>query len=122
MIYGTGLLAACLLLGRLAGQCLGQLIGIESDVGGVGIAMLLLVAATGWLRRIGRLPAATRDGITFWSGIYIPIVVAMAASLNVRAAVSGGLLAAIAGIGTVVSCLALVPALTRLAPHDAPGG
>jgi malonate transporter MadL subunit len=81
--------------------------------------MLLLVAATGWLRQSGRLPAATQDGIAFWSGIYIPIVVAMAASLDVRAAVSGGLLAAITGNATVAACLALVPALTRLVPHDA---
>ncbi|MGI9176860.1 MAG: malonate transporter subunit MadL [Pirellulales bacterium] len=121
MIYGTGLLAACLLLGRLAGRCLGQTLGIAGDVGGVGVAMLLLVAATGWLRRMGRLPAATQDGIGFWSGIYIPIVVAMAASLDVRAALSGGLLAAVAGIGVVLACLALVPLLTRFGPRDATG-
>lgn len=83
--------------------------------------MLLLVAVTGWLRRAEKLPKATQDGIAFWSGIYIPIVVAMAASLDVQSAVSGGLLAIVAGIGVVVLCLALVPLLTRLGSSEAAG-
>jgi hypothetical protein len=33
----------------LAGQLLGQLAGIDSDVGGEGIAMLLLIGSKAWL-------------------------------------------------------------------------
>ena len=44
VIYGTALLAACLLLGSLLGRSLGWLLGLDSDLGGVGIAMLLLIA------------------------------------------------------------------------------
>lgn len=95
MIYGTGLLAACLLLGRLAGRCLGSSLGVTGDVGGVGIAMLLLVAATGWLQRTGRMNAPLRDGIAYWNCIYIPVVVAF-----VVAAVVMGLAEAVSRYAT----------------------
>ncbi len=39
-IYGTALLAICLLLGVILGNWLGILIGVDANVGGVGIAML----------------------------------------------------------------------------------
>ena len=44
-IYGTALLSACLLIGLMLGTGLGHLIGVEANVGGVGIAMLLLILA-----------------------------------------------------------------------------
>ncbi|MDF1765139.1 MAG: malonate transporter subunit MadL, partial [Gammaproteobacteria bacterium] len=40
LVYGVALLSACLLLGMLAGQALGLALGIDANVGGVGIAML----------------------------------------------------------------------------------
>ncbi len=50
----------------------------------------------------------------FWSSIYIPIVVAMAAKQNVLAAVKGGPVALLAGaLAVIVSC-ALVPVISRI--------
>jgi malonate transporter MadL subunit len=114
VIYGTALLAFCMLVGLVAGQLLGMLLGVGKNVGGVGIAMLLLIVLSDWLRRRDRLPTPTQQGVLFWSSIYIPIVVAMAASQNVVKAASGGWLALVAGVTTVLACLALVPVLSRL--------
>ena len=87
-IYGVALLAACFLAGKLLGNVLGNLINIESDIGGVGFAMLLLMVSSMYLRKKGWMVEETKQGILFWSSIYIPIVVAMAATLNVNAAMS----------------------------------
>ena len=80
VIYGTALLAFCMLVGLMVGQLLGDLLGVGKNVGGVGIAMLLLIVMSDWLRRRDRLPVPTQQGVLFWSAIYIPIVVAMAAT------------------------------------------
>ncbi|MNJ58436.1 Malonate transporter MadL subunit [compost metagenome] len=50
----------------------------------------------------------------FWSAIYIPIVVAMAAQQNVYGALSGGPMAILAGVLAVVVAFALVPVLDRI--------
>jgi len=113
-IYGTALLSICLISGLLAGKLLGIMLGTGTDVGGVGIAMLLLIFISDRLRRSGRLSAPTTAGIQFWSCIYIPVVVAMAATLNVRAAVHGGPVAVLAGTLAVIVCFALVPLLSRV--------
>lgn len=113
-IYGTAILSICLLAGLAAGRLLGMLLGIKTDVGGVGIAMLLLILVTDRLRKNSRLSAPTAAGIQFWSMIYVPIVVAMAASLNVRGAIRGGPVAVLAGTLAVVACFALVPLISRV--------
>jgi len=115
VIYGVALLAACLLIGNLAGDLIGKAIGINTNVGGVGIAMLLLLFINEFKELKIPLTDATRSGITFWSAIYIPIVVAMAAQQNMISALSGGWLAIVAGGGAVVVGLAMVPLLTRMA-------
>lgn len=56
----------------------------------------------------------TEQGVEFWSAIYIPIVVAMAAKQNVMGALTGGPMAITAGIAAVVCGFALVPMLDRL--------
>ncbi len=127
VIYGTALLAFCMLVGLVIGQLLGIALGVGKNVGGVGIAMLLLIVLSDWLRRRDRLPVPTQQGVLFWSSIYIPIVVAMAASQNVIKAASGGWLALVAGVTTVLACLALVPVLSRIGsnaadPTDPPSG
>lgn len=116
VIYGVALLAFCLLAGVFAGDLIGQLLGIDKNVGGVGIAMLLLLLIASWREVKMPLVEPTKNGVLFWSAMYIPIVVAMAASQNVVAAVSGGWLALVAGAGAVMGSVVLVPALTRLAP------
>jgi malonate transporter MadL subunit len=108
VIYGTALLAICLLLGVAAGTLLGDLLGVNADIGGVGLAMILLIFATHRLRCAGRLPPLTESGITFWGAIYVPIVVAMTAGQNVMGALNGGMVALLAGTGTVVICFGLV--------------
>ena len=117
-IYGTALLSLCLLSGLALGKLLGVLLGIDSNIGGVGIAMLLLILSTDLLQRAGRLLPPTQQGILFWSFIYIPIVVAMAASQNVLAAIRGGPVAILAGAGSVAVCFAFVPLLSRLDRPD----
>ena len=113
-IYGVALLAGCFLLGKILGNMLGALININSDIGGVGFAMFLLMLSSIYLRKKGWLVQESEREIWFWSSIYIPIVVAMAATLNVKAAVSGGFIAILAGIGVTVVCLFLVPVIAKI--------
>ena len=128
VIYGVALLAICLLTGLFTGELLGQLIGVEANVGGVGIAMLMLILVGDWLNRRRPFLPKTREGVLFWSGIYIPIVVAMAARQNVVAAIDGGLAAFLAGAMAVVVGLLLVPVISRVGAEPAtdaggaPGG
>jgi len=117
-IYGTTLLSLCLLAGLTVGKLLGWLVGVDANVGGVGIAMLLLIFIGDRLQRSGRLQPPSERGIAFWSSIYIPIVVAMAASQNVLAAIKGGPAAIVAGTLVVFICFALVPLISRLGQSD----
>ena len=89
VIYGVALLAGCMLVGAFIGELIGKLIGIDANVGGVGISMLLLILVAAKGKASGRLRPISQTGITFWSAIYIPVVVAMAASQNVVAAGKG---------------------------------
>jgi malonate transporter MadL subunit len=113
-IYGTALLSICLLFGVLFGKLLGRLLGVDANVGGVGVAMLLLIFACDYLHRKGAMQVSTEQGIAFWGAIYIPIVVAMAASQNVLAALKGGPVAIIAGVLSVLACFAMVPLISRV--------
>lgn len=114
VIYGVALLAGCLLAGLFLGDLLGILIGVRANVGGVGLAMVLLILLSDRLRRSGRLNPLTEQGVLFWSAIYIPVVVAMAAKQNVIAAVEGGPAAILAGVGAVGLSFLLVPVLSRI--------
>jgi malonate transporter MadL subunit len=114
IIYGVALLSGCLILGLLSGELLGVLLGVQANVGGVGIAMLLLVLACSSRKLKTLVEGDSGKGIKFWSAMYIPIVVAMAARQNVAAAVDGGMLALIAGVIAVVASFALVPVLSRI--------
>lgn len=111
---GVALLAACTLLGILFGDLLGMLLGVKANVGGVGIAMLLLIAARMILGLRGSLDRGITLGVEFWGALYIPIVVAMAATQNVVAAVESGPLVVIAGVGAVTICFAAVALISRL--------
>ena len=102
-IFGTALLSLCVLAGLAAGRLAGAAFGLDSDLGGVGIAMILLIVCTDRLRNLGLLQPPTESGIVFWAQIYVPVVVAMAASQNVRGALQGGGMAALAGFASVVA-------------------
>lgn len=114
IIYGVAILAACQLAGLFVGDLLGFLVGVKSNVGGVGFAMLMLIFLSDWMRQRGHMPHMTEQGVLFWSAMYIPIVVAMAAGQNVVAALSGGWIAVAAGAGATALCMALVPVVARI--------
>jgi len=113
IIYGVALLSICLLVGITLGQMIGKVMGIEANVGGVGIAMLLLIVMANTSKRYIRIDPTTSQGIHFWNAMYIPIVVAMAAKQNVFAAIEGGPVALVAGTLAVVISFLLVPVISR---------
>lgn len=119
VIYGVALLSFCLLLGLFLGSLLGSAIGVQANVGGVGIAMLMLIILSNVSSNKFKLTLPTQSGINFWNAMYIPIVVAMAAKQNVVAAVSSGWLAVVAGLAAVFLSFAMVPVLSRMGnPKD----
>lgn len=113
-IYGVALLAGCFLLGKLMGNILGAIIQIDGDIGGVGFAMILLMVSSAIMRKKGWLVEESEKGILFWSSMYIPIIVAMAATQNVKAAISGGSVAIFAGVGVTLVCFMLVPLISKI--------
>lgn len=122
IIYGVALLSGCLLLGCLGGEVLGVVLGVQANVGGVGIAMLLLVLACRSRKFKMLVEGDSGRGIKFWSAMYIPIIVAMAARQNVVAAINGGMVALVAGVMAVLACFSLVPVLSKLGSKRAAVG
>ena len=114
VIYGVALLSFCMLVGVFFGDILGKLIGVQANVGGVGIAMLLLIFLSNLHDHGLKMSAPTETGINFWSTMYIPIVVAMAAKQNVIAALSSGWMAITAGIAAVAASFLLIPVMARI--------
>lgn len=114
VIYGVALLSFCMLVGVFVGDLLGEVMGVQANVGGVGIAILLLLVLTNLGSREAALSPITEKGIGFWSAMYIPIVVAMAARQNVFSALSGGWMAIVAGVAAVTASFAMIPLLARL--------
>jgi malonate transporter MadL subunit len=115
VIYGVMVLGLCMFIGTSIGLGLGMALGIPGDIGGVGFSMLLLVFSTPWLKSKGWLPKPSEDGIMFWNAMYIPVVIAMAATQNVASAMSGGAIAFIAGLLSVAVCFVLIRPLSALA-------
>jgi malonate transporter MadL subunit len=114
IIYGTALLAACHLLGIFLGDLLGAAIGVKTNVGGVGIAMLLLILSRFYMHKKGLLPEVTEAGVGYWAAMYIPVVVAMAAQQNVVAALRGGPVAVLAAFGALTACACCIAAINRM--------
>lgn len=114
MIYGVAILAACFLVGKIAGEWLGQWMGIDANVGGVGFSMILLIFSMQWLHRIHGRDEQLEGGIIFWSNLYIPVIVAMSAVQDAKGALSSGLIAVLAGVIPTAICLLLVPFVSRL--------
>ena len=113
-ISGVALLAICTLLGSFLGDELGIVLGVKANVGGVGIAMMLLIAARLWLSRLGLLSSGLGQGVGFWGALYIPIVIAMAAQQNVVSALKNGPIVLVAAIGTLVVCYGAVALISRI--------
>ena len=113
-IYGVALLAFCFLTGKLIGNYLGILIGLKSDVGGVGFAMLFLMLSYSYFKKKGLVKEMTAQGILFWSSMYLPIIIAMAATQNVKAAISQGPIAVVIGVVVTITGFLLVPLITKI--------
>lgn len=110
-IYGVALLAFCYLAGLWMGEGLASLMKVKSNVGGVGFGMILLILFQSWPLTKKWLVREVPSGISFWSRMYIPVVVAMSAIQNARMAFSSGYLAVLAGILPTALCFILIPFL-----------
>ncbi|MBR2848864.1 MAG: malonate transporter subunit MadL [Clostridia bacterium] len=115
MIYGVAILAACMFLGTTIGEIIGLLTGVNSDVGGVGFAMLLLLLVTNCKKITNLLPNGWEKGIQFWSAMFLPVIIALSASQNVYSALSGGVLALVAGLAVVAAAFLFLILLNTLA-------
>jgi len=113
IIYGTALLAACHLLGIFLGDLLGQALGVKTNVGGVGIAMLLLIFARLYMAKKDILPRLTELGVEYWGAMYIPVVVAMAAQQDVVAALRGGPVALLSAFVAAAVCACVIALINR---------
>jgi malonate transporter MadL subunit len=113
VIYGVALLALSFLGGQVMGELLGEMLGIDANVGGVGFGMLILITLKTWVSNRGYFREGESQGIEFWNNMYVPIIVAMTATQNVKAAVSSGLLAVLVGIIPVVICFLGIPFIAK---------
>ena len=123
IIDGTALLAVCHLLGIFLGDLLGQALGVKTNVGGVGIAMLLLIFARLYMAKKDILPKLTELGVEYWGAMYIPVVVAMAAQQDMVSALRGGpvaVLSALAAAGTCACVIAVINRTERVTVDVAP--
>lgn len=114
VIYGVALLGFCMLVGMFLGEVLGIILQVDANVGGVGISMLMFVIIMDHLQKKGKIKKPTGNGITFWSAMFIPIVVAMAAQQNVYGAISGGPMAILAGAFAVILSFILIRYLNNI--------
>ena len=101
LIYSLVTLALCMLLGKYIGTCFGTLVGIGSDVGGVGFAILLLLFVGNSKRFSFTRQKDFIQGMQLWKKMYMPVVVAMAASQNVYRMLTSGMVAIVGGIASV---------------------
>jgi len=113
IIYGTALLAVCHLLGIFLGDLLGQAMGVKTNVGGVGIAMLLLIFARLYMEKNDKLPKLTELGVEYWGAMYIPVVVAMAAQQDMVAALRGGPVAILSAFAAAAVCACVIAVINR---------
>ncbi len=119
IIRGVAILAGCYIIGQLIGETLGRILHIDANVGGVGFAMLLLILCNQWMEKNGLFTQDMEDGIMFWSKMYIPVIVAMSATQNVSAALSGGWIALLSGVIPVVVCFMLMPIFSKISKENA---
>lgn len=101
MIYSLVTIALCMLLGKYIGTLLGSAVGIGADVGGVGFAILLMLFVTNCKKFTFTKRQDFIQGMNFWKKMYIPVVVAMAASQNVFRMLTSGMVAIVGGAAAV---------------------
>lgn len=113
-IYGVAVLAACYLAGQILGEVLGNIFAFDGNIGGVGFGMLFLILLGDFMKQKNWIDTESESGVYFWSGMYIPVVVAMSSIQNVQAALSGGWVALVVGVVGTLFCFALIPLLSKL--------
>ena len=113
-IYGVAILAACYLVGQFIGDWFGRVFDMSGNLGGVGFAMILLILLNDYLNKKKLLLPETEQGILFWSSMYIPVIVAMSATQNVKAALTGGWVALIVAIAATSVCFLLIPIIAKI--------
>jgi len=116
-IYGVAVLAACFIAGQLIGDVLGMVFKFDGNIGGVGFGMLLLILFGDAMKKKNWIDSESESGIQFWSGMYIPVVVAMSSIQNVKAALSGGWVALVVGVVATGFCFLLIPLLSKFSPN-----
>ena len=115
MIYSLVTLSLCMIVGKYIGLLLGTRVGINADVGGVGFAIILLVLITNSPRLAFTQKKEFKDGVNFWKQMYMPVVVALAATQNVYRMLTSGLVAIVAGSAAVAVPFLIVYLLHK---HD----
>lgn len=120
IIYGVALLSFCYFTGNLIGDILGAIVGLDSNVGGTGFAMLLLILISDHMLGKGTLSAKAQAGVEFWNGMFLPVIVAMCAIQNVKGAISAGATAFVGGIVTTLLCMCLIPIISRIGGKPEP--
>lgn len=119
LMYGLGLLAFSFLTGQFMGEELGVWLGVKANVGGVGFAMIILILAKDFLEKKNLVNENFKKGIDYWNMMYVPVVIAMSASQNVRVAVSSGFLAIVAGLIPTIMVFMFFPyLLKKLKPEN----
>lgn len=104
IIYGICLVSFCIIFGEFIGLSLGYLTGLNVDIGGIGISMILLMIISNFLSYKGyKFHELTETGIKFWSYLYIPIFFAMISKLNVYLAVSSGFIPILISILVIIT-------------------
>jgi malonate transporter MadL subunit len=116
-IYGVALMALCSLIGVGIGDFLGDILHVKANLGGVGFAMIFLLAARAYLQRHKQLSSGIVLGTEFWATMYIPIAVALAATQDVAGAVSGGPMVLVAGFVTFLLLALMVGLFSRFDKH-----
>jgi malonate transporter MadL subunit len=90
-------------------------------VGGVGIAMLLLIFARLYMQKKDMLPKLTELGVEYWGAMYIPVVVAMAAQQDMVSALRGGPVALLSAFAAAGLCAVVISVINRMErPEDEP--
>lgn len=103
IIYGIALVSLCVIIGEFIGISIGYITGLNVDVGGIGIAMILLMLISNYFSSKGyKFHELTEEGIKFWSSLYIPIFFAMISKLNVYLAFSSGIIPVLISIFVVL--------------------
>ena len=115
MIYSLVTLSLCMIVGKYIGLLLGTLVGIDADVGGVGFAIILLVLVTNSPKLAFAQKKEFKDGVNFWKQMYMPVVVALAATQNVYRMLTSGMVAIVAGSAAVAVPFLIVYLLHK---HD----